>query len=104
MHLLLSLESHDVVLTVSTLKPTSEKTPQLSAAEPPSAKNVIDMETFQQILDLDEDSGFEFSQGMVDAYFLQAQTTFDEMDAALYARSSWVSPAVADSSPVSLLQ
>lgn len=40
------------------------------------------METFQQILDLDED-GTEFSKGMAWAYFSQADQTFKEMDEAL---------------------
>ncbi|TFK40686.1 signal transduction histidine kinase [Crucibulum laeve] len=40
---------------------------------------VIDMETFQQILELDED-GYDFSRGMAWEYFSQAGTTFEEMD------------------------
>jgi hypothetical protein len=42
------------------------------------------METFRQILDLDEDDTHEFSRGMAWAYFSQAATTFKEMDDALY--------------------
>jgi hypothetical protein len=41
------------------------------------------METFQQILDLDEDDTYEFSRGMAWAYFAQANNTFLEMDEAL---------------------
>jgi HPt (histidine-containing phosphotransfer) domain-containing protein len=44
---------------------------------------VIDTETFQQILDLDEEDSREFSRGMVWAYFAQAASTFDDMDKAL---------------------
>jgi len=40
------------------------------------------METFQQILDLDEDGTREFSRGMAWAYFSQVSTTFDDMDKA----------------------
>ena len=47
---------------------------------------IIDMDTFQQILDLDEeDDDREFSRGMVEAYFDQASQTFEDMDIALYA-------------------
>ncbi len=45
--------------------------------------DIIDMETFRQILDLDEDDTYEFSKGMAYAYFSQAEQTFDEMDQAL---------------------
>jgi osomolarity two-component system phosphorelay intermediate protein YPD1 len=39
---------------------------------------------FDQILELDED-GELFSKDMVDAYYVQADQTFKDMDAALYA-------------------
>ncbi|KAJ7855973.1 histidine phosphotransferase [Mycena olivaceomarginata] len=41
------------------------------------------MDIFGQILELDEDDTFEFSKEMVEAYFSQASTTFDDMDNAL---------------------
>jgi HPt (histidine-containing phosphotransfer) domain-containing protein len=41
------------------------------------------LETFHQILDLDEDDTYEFSRGMAWAYFTQANSTFYEMDEAL---------------------
>ena len=44
---------------------------------------IIDMETFQQIVDLDEDDTRDFSTGMVEAYFDQAAKTFQDMDGAL---------------------
>lgn len=47
------------------------------------APEVIDMETFNQILDLDEDETHEFSKGMAWAYFSQADSTFTEMDDAV---------------------
>ncbi|KAJ3474659.1 hypothetical protein NLI96_g12332 [Meripilus lineatus] len=44
----------------------------------------INMEIFEQILELDEDDeDLEFSSGMVEAYFAQADKTFDDMDEAL---------------------
>jgi osomolarity two-component system, phosphorelay intermediate protein YPD1 len=42
----------------------------------------IDMETFSQIRDLDEEDDYEFSKGMAWAYFDQAATTFEDMDQA----------------------
>lgn len=52
--------------------------------KPPSLP-LIDMDTFQQILELDEDDNVEFSQGMTWAYFTQADKAFKDMDTALYA-------------------
>ncbi|KAH7926442.1 Hpt, histidine phosphotransferase protein [Leucogyrophana mollusca] len=46
-----------------------------------SDTDVIDMETFQQILELDDDD-LEFSRDMAYAYFTQAETTFDQMEKA----------------------
>jgi osomolarity two-component system phosphorelay intermediate protein YPD1 len=44
----------------------------------------IDMETFNQIIDLDEDDEtYDFSWGMAWAYFSQAKSTFEEMNQAL---------------------
>ncbi|KAI8994109.1 histidine phosphotransferase [Trametes punicea] len=47
-----------------------------------SNEKVIDLDTFNQILDLDEDDTHDFSLGMTQAYFSQAATTFVEMDKA----------------------
>jgi len=46
-------------------------------------EDVIDMETFRQILDLDEDDEHEFSLEMVEADYSQAGQTFIDMDEAL---------------------
>ncbi|KAA1473748.1 histidine-phosphotransfer domain, HPT domain-containing protein [Dentipellis sp. KUC8613] len=68
--------------------PPEEPAPPAAPADSPDADaavdvaGAIDMETFTQILDLDEDGNHEFSEGMVTAYFTQASATFDEMDAA----------------------
>lgn len=69
------LWSIDVVLNHSL-------TPIMALLQSPPP-DVIDMDTFQQILDLDEDGSREFSRGMAWAYFTQVDSTFDEMDEAL---------------------
>jgi osomolarity two-component system, phosphorelay intermediate protein YPD1 len=44
----------------------------------------MNMETFQQILELDEDEDErDFSWAMADAFFSQALATFESMDKAL---------------------
>lgn len=40
------------------------------------------MDIFGQILDLDEPDNTEFSQGMANQYYSQAETTFNELDKA----------------------
>lgn len=60
---------------------------------------VIDMEVFQQILELDDGDDREFSRGMVKDYLEQAQTTIKLMDESLCAglslqSNSDVSPAL----------
>ncbi|EJF61052.1 histidine-phosphotransfer domain HPT domain-containing protein [Dichomitus squalens LYAD-421 SS1] len=59
------------------VEPESDPEDDEAGAEP-----VIDLETFNQILDLDEDDTHDFSLGMAEAYFTQASTTFKDMDAA----------------------
>jgi osomolarity two-component system, phosphorelay intermediate protein YPD1 len=44
----------------------------------------IDLTVFEQILELDDNDDV-FSKGMVDAYFDQAEKTFNNMDDALCA-------------------
>jgi len=48
----------------------------------PSDDDVVDMDIFGQILDLDEPDNNEFSQGMVTQFYSQAKTTFKELDEA----------------------
>ncbi|KAF8273426.1 signal transduction histidine kinase, partial [Lactarius quietus] len=43
----------------------------------------IDISVFEQILELDDEDDTEFSQGMVNDYFSQAEKTFTDMDKAL---------------------
>jgi len=54
---------------------------------PPDMVDMVDMETFQQILELDEDGTREFSRGMSWAYFSQVDTTFKDMDKAFEAKN-----------------
>ncbi|THH27972.1 hypothetical protein EUX98_g6206 [Antrodiella citrinella] len=67
------------MLKPQVLEPTPEPEPELESGE------AIEMETFEQILELDEDDTHDFSYGMVVAYFSQASQTFQEMDDALKA-------------------
>jgi len=53
---------------------------ELVGSNPPNG--VIDTDVFDQVLELDDDDGL-FSKDMVDAYFVQADKTFKDMDAAL---------------------
>lgn len=53
--------------------------------------SIIDMETFTQILDLDEEGTHDFSKGMAWAYFSQADSTFTEMNEAVSVLLSSIS-------------
>lgn len=44
---------------------------------------LIDMNTFDQLLEMDDEDDHEFSQGIVVNYFDQANETFKDMDRAL---------------------
>lgn len=48
---------------------------------------MIDTETFDQILEMDDDDEQSFSRNIIEGFFEQAQTTFKEMDVAM-----WVFP------------
>ncbi|VUC38163.1 unnamed protein product [Clonostachys rosea] len=45
--------------------------------------SLVDLNTFNQILEMDEPDDHEFSTSIVFGFFEQAQETFDSMDAAL---------------------
>ncbi|GJE92901.1 sensor histidine kinase [Phanerochaete sordida] len=63
--------------------PEADDEPEPEAAD----STIIDLETFQQILDLDDDEdSWEFSSEMVWQYFDQASTTFEEMKEAFEAK------------------
>ena len=56
--------------------------------------NYIKLDVFDQVLELDEVGEDElFSKDMVDAYFIQAEKTFKEMDAALCAFATPSAPS-----------
>ncbi|CAO3624371.1 unnamed protein product [Mucor fragilis] len=46
--------------------------------------DLIDMNTFEQLLDMDDEDDHEFSYSIVLNYFEQAETTFDHMEEALH--------------------
>ena len=46
------------------------------------------METFEQILELDEDETHDFSWTIADSFFQQAKGTFKDMDEALCVHSA----------------
>ncbi|KAG5648359.1 hypothetical protein DXG03_004931 [Asterophora parasitica] len=74
--------------TVTAPAPAAEpSTPSQALPDPEADQGIIDMETFQQILDLDEDTTHDFSRGMAWAYFTQAEQTFKEMDEALLGKN-----------------
>ncbi|KZP01323.1 histidine-phosphotransfer domain, HPT domain-containing protein [Calocera viscosa TUFC12733] len=52
-------------------------------SDPEAPVPVIDMDTFSQILEMDDDDTHEFSLSIVENYMEQAEATFDSMSAAL---------------------
>ena len=46
-------------------------------------EELIDMNTFDQLLDMDDEEDHEFSYSIVLNYFEQAEQTFTDMDDAL---------------------
>jgi len=65
---------------------TRSESVEPTSSSQPTPPDTIDMETFQQILDLDEDGNREFSRGMAWAYFSQVSNTFDDMDKAFESK------------------
>ncbi|WWC58487.1 uncharacterized protein I303_101030 [Kwoniella dejecticola CBS 10117] len=69
----------------------NDEAPKEAEDKPEVEEDVIDMETFQQIMDMDEeDDGDDedgekhsFSKGIVWGYFEQAEATFKDMEAAI---------------------
>jgi len=58
--------------------PSTSKLPETAGDD-----KIIDMETFNQLLDIDDDDSRDFSKGLAQQYVDQAASTFDEMDQAL---------------------
>ncbi|GES59408.1 histidine-phosphotransfer domain, HPT-domain-containing protein [Aspergillus terreus] len=61
-------------------KPSEEPEKELTFAD---MEDCIDKNTFEQILEMDDDDDKEFSRGIVFGFFEQAESTFDKMEAAL---------------------
>ncbi|PKC14834.1 histidine-phosphotransfer domain, HPT domain-containing protein [Rhizophagus irregularis] len=53
---------------------------------PSPNSDLIDHETFDQLLEMDDDDDHDFSKSIVWNYFEQAETTFGSMDKALEVR------------------
>ncbi|GLB38355.1 putative CAIB BAIF family enzyme [Lyophyllum shimeji] len=64
--------------------PNPEKAPE-PESDPSESKDsdIVDMDTFRQLLELDDDATHDFSKGMAWAYFTQAEQTFKDMEKAL---------------------
>ncbi|GAA5901585.1 Ypd1p [Sporobolomyces salmoneus] len=52
----------------------------------PSTEEVVDMEVFGQLLEIDDDESHEFSKTLAFDYISQAETTFHEIEDALTAK------------------
>ncbi|KAI7880245.1 histidine-phosphotransfer domain, HPT domain-containing protein [Lichtheimia hyalospora FSU 10163] len=64
-------------------KTTTDKIEQETEAKTVDPDDLIDMSTFEQLLDMDDEEDHEFSYSIVLNYFEQAEATFKDMDAAL---------------------
>ncbi|KAK9897691.1 histidine-phosphotransfer domain, HPT domain-containing protein [Cystobasidium minutum MCA 4210] len=56
---------------------------KINGADGSSDDAIIDMETFNQLLEIDDDDSRDFSKGLAQQYVDQATSTFAEMDEAL---------------------
>lgn len=56
-------------------------------SDPDAPEPVIDMDTFSQILEMDDDDTHEFSMSIVENYMEQAEVTFKSMDDAFAAKN-----------------
>ncbi|KAI9264237.1 signal transduction histidine kinase [Phascolomyces articulosus] len=64
----------------STEKTTNKDNGETKVVDP---EELIDMNTFDQLLDMDDEEDHEFSYSIVLNYFEQAEQTFQDMDGAL---------------------
>ncbi|CAG8486692.1 10772_t:CDS:2 [Paraglomus occultum] len=80
----LSLTSLDMVSSPPSSKPASQSLQVPTNDEEKETvsldEELIDHETFDQLLDMDDDENFAFSKGIVSEYFKQAEQTFKQMD------------------------
>jgi len=70
---------------INTSKPNV--TPPPPVPEIAETLQILNMDTFRQILDLDEGDDHEFSLSMVDTYFSQAEETFRKLDKSYEAQN-----------------
>ena len=68
-----------IILQESTEK-TAKDNGETKVVDP---EELIDMNTFDQLLDMDDEEDHEFSYSIVLNYFEQAEQTFTDMDDAL---------------------
>jgi len=61
--------------------------PSEDGTDPDVPVPVIDMDTFSQILEMDDDETHEFSMSIVENYMEQAEVTFKSMDDAFAAKN-----------------
>lgn len=64
-------------------EPLSKSTEDNDDSKVVNIDDLIDMNTFDQLLDMDDEDDHEFSYSIVQDYFKQAEVTFEDMDAAL---------------------
>ncbi|KAI8583723.1 hypothetical protein K450DRAFT_222470 [Umbelopsis ramanniana AG] len=64
-------------------KAVDNKTESVPDKEDESGEDLLDMATFDQLLDMDDEEDHEFSKSIVWDYFKQAEATFEDMDGAL---------------------
>ncbi|SAL94947.1 hypothetical protein [Absidia glauca] len=64
-------------------EPLSKNTEDNDDSKVVNIDDLIDMNTFDQLLDMDDEDDHEFSYSIVQDYFKQAEVTFEDMDAAL---------------------
>ncbi|KAI8367697.1 signal transduction histidine kinase [Radiomyces spectabilis] len=64
-------------------KPTKPAEKENAESKVVNPDDLIDVHTFDQLLDMDDEDDHEFSYSIVVNYFEQAEATFDDMDSAL---------------------
>ncbi|KAN0064391.1 Phosphorelay intermediate protein [Thecaphora frezii] len=71
-----------LLATTSTMLPQGDGASALGDLSP----EIIDMDIFSQLLEMDDEEDREFSKSIVWNYFDQAETTFQKMDSALASK------------------
>ncbi|KAG1139806.1 hypothetical protein G6F37_010961 [Rhizopus arrhizus] len=76
-------EASPPVISDEKLKKEVDDKKEEETNEEKNIDDLIDMSTFDQLLDMDDEDDHEFSYSIVLNYFEQAETTFKDMDEAL---------------------